>query len=52
VRWRFASEPSFDNQIATLHWTGQSATMTFERAAAGRGGEPKLAQTFEQTLTG
>ncbi|HYM58548.1 MAG TPA: alkaline phosphatase D family protein, partial [Solirubrobacteraceae bacterium] len=31
VRWEFAGEPTFDNQIATLHLTGRSAQLTIEK---------------------
>ena len=31
VRWQFAGEPTFENQIATLQLTGRGAHLTIER---------------------
>ena len=51
IRWRFASGPYFDNQIATLSLRGTEATLTLSKTAPGVGGDGARLQTaFERRI--
>ncbi len=48
--WRLAQEPTFDNQMATLHLDGRSATLQIERTHPGVGDNPTLETTLQRQL--
>ena len=50
VRWEFAGEPTFDNQIATLHLTGRGAHLTIEKTRPEDWATPQLHQTLSRTI--
>ena len=50
VRWEFAGEPTFDNQIATLHLTGRSAHLTIEKTRPEEWATPRLHQTLTRNI--
>ncbi len=50
VRWEFAGEPTFDNQIATLHLTGRGAHLTIEKTRPEAWATPQLHQTLSRTI--
>ena len=49
IGWRFANEPTFGNQVATLDLDGREAIMRLERTHAGE--PPLLEEAFERRLT-
>ncbi len=50
VRWEFAGEPTFDNQIATLHLTGRGAHLTIEKTRPEDWATPQLHRTLSRTI--
>jgi PhoD-like phosphatase len=50
LRWRMLEGPHFDNQVATLHLDGQSASMRLDKTVAGEEHERRLEKTFERRL--
>lgn len=50
MRWEFAGEPTFDNQIATLHLTGRGAHLTIEKTHPEDWATPQLHQTLSRTI--
>ena len=48
--WRLAQEPTFDNQMATLHLDGRNATLRIERTRPGDGQNPTLDTTLVEQL--
>jgi hypothetical protein len=50
VRWEFAGEPTFDNQVATLHLTGRVAHLTIEKTRPEDWATPRLHQTLSRTI--
>jgi PhoD-like phosphatase len=50
VRWKFADEPTFDNQIATLRLTGRDARLTIEKTRPEDWATPQLHQTLSRTI--
>jgi ABC-type cobalamin transport system ATPase subunit len=50
VRWQFAGEPTFDNQIATLQLTGRRAHLTIEKTRPEDWATPRLHQTLSRTV--
>ncbi len=49
--WRLAQEPTFDNQLATLHLDGRRASLRIERSQPGDGADPTLQITLRRRLT-
>jgi len=52
VGWRFAHEPSYDNQVATLTLSGRSAHLRVETTAGCDWREPRLRTIIEHSLAG
>jgi hypothetical protein len=50
IRWRLTNEPTFDNQLSTLDWEGDSARLTLEKAVPGDPRHPRLELSFEHRL--
>jgi len=50
VRWEFTGEPTFDNQIASLHLTGRGAHLTIEKTRPEEWATPQLHQTLSRTI--
>jgi hypothetical protein len=50
IRWRLLEGPHFDNQVATLHLDGRSATARLDKTVAGEEDEHALEKTFERRL--
>ncbi|HEX8753196.1 MAG TPA: alkaline phosphatase D family protein [Solirubrobacterales bacterium] len=50
LRWRTLEGPHFDNQVATLHLDGRSASMRLDKTVAGEEHERRLDKTFERRL--
>jgi hypothetical protein len=50
MRWRFAQDPTFDNQVATLEWEGRDAVMRIEKAVPTDPDRPRLETVFERKI--
>jgi hypothetical protein len=50
IRWRLRDGPCFDNQVATLHLDGRSATMRLDKTVPGDRDEHSLETSFERRL--
>lgn len=50
VRWEFAGEPTFDNQVATRQLTGRDARVTIEKTRPDDWAAPRLHQTLSRTI--
>ncbi|MDX6610347.1 MAG: hypothetical protein QOF85_2272 [Solirubrobacterales bacterium] len=50
IRWRLLEGPHFDNQVATLHLDGRTATARLDKTVAGEEDEQALEKTFERRL--
>jgi hypothetical protein len=50
IRWQLRGGPCFDNQVATLHLDGRSATMRLDKTAPGDRDEHSLETSFERRL--
>jgi hypothetical protein len=50
VRWQFAGEPTFDNQIATLPLTGRGAQLRIEKTRPEDWATPRLHQTLARPI--
>ena len=50
VGWRFAQEPTFDNQLATLRLDGRRAWLRIERSRPEDGADPALEPSLHRRL--
>jgi phosphodiesterase/alkaline phosphatase D-like protein len=50
IRWRLRDGPCFDNQVATLHLEGRSATMRLDKTSPGDDDQQSLVCSFERRL--
>jgi hypothetical protein len=50
IRWRLIEGPHFDNQVATLHLDGRSATARLDKTVADEDDAQALEKTFEHRL--
>lgn len=50
IRWRLRDGPCFDNQVATLHLDGRSATMRLDKTSPGDDDQQSLETSFELRL--
>jgi hypothetical protein len=50
IRWRLLDGPCFDNQVASLHLDGRSATMRLDKTMPGEDGEEALELSFSRRL--
>jgi PhoD-like phosphatase len=50
IRWRLRDGPCFDNQVATLHLDGRTATMRLDKTSPGDEDEHSLECSFERRL--
>jgi hypothetical protein len=50
IRWRLRDGPFFDNQVATLHLDGRTATMRLDKTSPGDRDEQSLECSFERRL--
>ena len=50
IRWRLREGPCFDNQVATLHLDGRTATMRLDKTIPGDREEQSLETSFERRL--
>ncbi|HXF32506.1 MAG TPA: alkaline phosphatase D family protein [Solirubrobacterales bacterium] len=51
IRWRLRDGPCFDNQVATLHLDGRTATMRLDKTTPGDDDQQTLECSFERRLT-
>ena len=50
IRWRYAEDPTFANQVATLEWKGREAEMKIEKTVPGNPDRPKLDKTLDRKI--
>jgi hypothetical protein len=50
IRWQLRDGPCFDNQVATLHIDGRSATMRLDKTSPGDDDQQSLICSFERRL--
>ncbi len=50
IRWRLRDGPCFDNQVATLHIDGRTATMRLDKTRPGDRDQQSLQSSFERRL--
>jgi hypothetical protein len=50
IRWRLRDGPCFDNQVATLHLDGRSATLRLDKTSPGDDEQRSLECSFERRL--
>jgi hypothetical protein len=50
IRWQLRDGPCFDNQVATLHLDGRTATMKLDKTKPGEDDQQSLEQSFERRL--
>jgi hypothetical protein len=50
IRWRFAQDATFDNQVATLEWQGRDAVMRIEKTVPSDPERPRLETVFERKI--
>ncbi|OJU86092.1 MAG: hypothetical protein BGO11_04740 [Solirubrobacterales bacterium 70-9] len=50
IRWQLRDGPCFDNQVATLHLDGRTATMRLDKTVPGDRDEQSLQTSFERRL--
>jgi hypothetical protein len=50
IRWQLRDGPCFDNQVATLHLDGRSATMRLDKTSPGDDEQQSLVCSFERQL--
>jgi hypothetical protein len=51
IGWRSSEEPTFLNQVATIHLDGRKATLTVEVTEPGDGRDPQLETSLRRELT-
>ena len=50
IAWRFAQDPTFDNQFATLEYDGDEVTFRIEKTVPGNWREPEIETSLEARL--
>jgi hypothetical protein len=50
IRWRLVNKPTFDNQISTFDWEGDTAHLCLEKAVPGNPQQPGLERSFDRRL--